>query len=185
MSPEIVPSISFWKQLTTVVGKGEEPTVRWFERAYRRFPKDPQVVSILRDLDLDSKKRAQFKTLSLKVKGLEILRILFMRKDFTSNVFSALFQPAGTYVERRSTHSEIRAPCWFNFLGLKKMGLSILLIETSEQAGILVVSALCIFLPTLLVGLRFVAKLRARRKLDASDYCILAALVRFQTFVSN
>lgn len=50
-------------------------------------------------------------------------------------------------------------------------------IDYSEQRVILAVSTICIVIPSVLIGLRALAKMRARGKLDASDYCILAALV--------
>lgn len=62
---------------------------------------------------------------------------------------------------------------------VENMGSPTVPIETSVQAEILAVSTLCIVIPTILIGLRFVAKMRVRGKLDASDYCLLAALVCF------
>lgn len=59
------------------------------------------------------------------------------------------------------------------------MGASTIPIETSRQVGVLVISALCILIPCILVALRFVAKRRVLGKLDASDYCIFVASVRF------
>ena len=50
-------------------------------------------------------------------------------------------------------------------------------IENSNQVAMLVTSTLAIAMTTLLVGLRFWAGCLIHRRLDASDLCILAALV--------
>ncbi|KAH6645270.1 hypothetical protein BKA67DRAFT_669379 [Truncatella angustata] len=50
-------------------------------------------------------------------------------------------------------------------------------IENAGQVGVLVSSALSILIPTLLVTLRFIAKRSVARSLDASDYCIVVALI--------
>jgi hypothetical protein len=50
-------------------------------------------------------------------------------------------------------------------------------IENGNQIAILVTSTLAIIIPTILVGLRFWAGRIIRRPLDASDLCILAALI--------
>ena len=54
---------------------------------------------------------------------------------------------------------------------------SIVPIENSGQVGVLVASAIAIFIVVLFVGLRLIAK-RIGSRLDYSDYCIIAALVR-------
>ena len=54
---------------------------------------------------------------------------------------------------------------------------SIVPIENSGQVGVLVASAIAIFIVVLFVGLRLIAK-RIGSRLDYSDYCIVAALVR-------
>lgn len=53
-------------------------------------------------------------------------------------------------------------------------------IENKDQVAVLVTSSLCIVIPALAVGLRFVAK-TMRGGHDYSDYCIAAALVCVQT----
>lgn len=50
-------------------------------------------------------------------------------------------------------------------------------IENGRQVGMIVTSTLAIIIPTVLVGLRFWAGRIVRRRLDASDLCIFAALV--------
>lgn len=57
------------------------------------------------------------------------------------------------------------------------MGLPTVPIENSMQASILAASTVCIVIPTVLIGLRGLAKMRVRGELDASDYCLLAAVV--------
>jgi hypothetical protein len=52
-------------------------------------------------------------------------------------------------------------------------------IENNDQVAVLVTSSLCIVIPALAVGLRFIAK--SMRGHDYSDYCIAAALVYVQT----
>ena len=54
-----------------------------------------------------------------------------------------------------------------------------MLIENNDQVAVLVTSGLCIFIPALAVGLRFIAK-TMRGGHDYSDYCIAAALVCLQ-----
>lgn len=49
-------------------------------------------------------------------------------------------------------------------------------IENKDQLAVLVTSSLCIVIPALAVGLRFIAK-AMRGGYDYSDYCIAAALV--------
>ena len=53
-------------------------------------------------------------------------------------------------------------------------------IENRDQVAVLVTSSLCIVIPALAVGLRFIAK-TMRGGHDYSDYCIAAALVCAQT----
>jgi hypothetical protein len=53
-------------------------------------------------------------------------------------------------------------------------------IENNDQVAVLVTSGLCIVIPALAVGLRFIAK-TMRGGHDYSDYCIVAALVCVQT----
>lgn len=50
-------------------------------------------------------------------------------------------------------------------------------IENGKQVGMLVTSAFSIAIPTTLVSLRFWARRIVRRPLDASDFCIFAALL--------
>jgi hypothetical protein len=50
-------------------------------------------------------------------------------------------------------------------------------IENGRQVAMIVTSTLAIIVPTILVALRFWAGRIVRRRLDASDLCILAALV--------
>jgi hypothetical protein len=54
-------------------------------------------------------------------------------------------------------------------------------IENEHQVAVIVTSGLCIVIPALAVGLRFIAK-TMRGSHDYSDYCIVAALVRVQSF---
>lgn len=54
--------------------------------------------------------------------------------------------------------------------------ISTIPIENSGQVGILVASAISIFIVLLFVGLRLAAK-QIGSRLDYSDYCIIAALV--------
>jgi hypothetical protein len=51
-----------------------------------------------------------------------------------------------------------------------------MVIEINDQVAVLVTSGLCIVIPALAVGLRFIAK-TMRGGHDYSDYCIAAALV--------
>lgn len=53
-------------------------------------------------------------------------------------------------------------------------------IENEDQKAVLVTSGLCIIIPALAVGLRFVAK-TMRGGYDYSDYCIAVALVCLTT----
>lgn len=53
----------------------------------------------------------------------------------------------------------------------------IMAIENKDQVAVLVTSSLCIVIPAIAVGLRFIAK-TMRGGHDYSDYCIAAALVR-------
>ncbi|KAL2139585.1 hypothetical protein VTI28DRAFT_4957 [Corynascus sepedonium] len=50
-------------------------------------------------------------------------------------------------------------------------------IENSRQVAMLVTSAFSMIIPTILVGLRFWAGHKIRRRLDASDACIVMALI--------
>jgi hypothetical protein len=50
-------------------------------------------------------------------------------------------------------------------------------VENGKQVGIIVTSALSIIIPTILVFLRFWARRILNRRIDASDLCILAALI--------
>ena len=50
-------------------------------------------------------------------------------------------------------------------------------IENGKQVGMIVTSAFSIAIPTILVALRFWARRRLHRSLDASDLCIFAALL--------
>lgn len=53
-------------------------------------------------------------------------------------------------------------------------------IENKDQVAVMITSSLCIVIPALAVGLRFIAK-TMRGGHDYSDYCIAAALVCAQT----
>jgi hypothetical protein len=55
-----------------------------------------------------------------------------------------------------------------------------MVIENNDQVAVLVTSSLCIVIPALAVGLRFIAK-SMRGGHDYSDYCIAATLVCVQT----
>lgn len=50
-------------------------------------------------------------------------------------------------------------------------------IENSGQTAVIAVSVVSIFIPILFVGLRLYARLLTGRRVDGSDYLILAALV--------
>lgn len=50
-------------------------------------------------------------------------------------------------------------------------------IENGRQVGIIVSSVFAIAIPTILVALRFWARRKLKRSLDASDLCIFAALI--------
>ena len=54
-------------------------------------------------------------------------------------------------------------------------------IENNDQVAVLVTSGLCIVIPAIAVGLRFLAKSIRGGGHDYSDYCIAAALVCART----
>ena len=57
-------------------------------------------------------------------------------------------------------------------------------IENQGQVAVIAVSLLSIFIPIVFVGLRLYARLLTGRRVDGSDYLILAALVSIQSSVS-
>lgn len=58
-------------------------------------------------------------------------------------------------------------------------------IENALQKGLIGASAFCLFIATLMVSLRLIAKIHSGKTFNASDGCILAALVRFSTRDQN